>query len=264
MNLELIRKDAQNNDRGRPPILFIHGAYHAAWVWEKYQDFFAEHGYASLAMSVRGHGGSEGKEEVEAAPLSDFVLDVEEVLSSFPTPPIIIGHSLGAFLLRRVLEHHSFPAAVLIGTPTRDSLIHGSLILLRKYPLQTLRMLLTGNLSPIYGSKEVVSFLFYNKEKDAAEVSEYVARNVAQKESKKFITEVMNEKFASFKRDTPVLVLEAAFDESTNEKYMKQLAAFYGADGRVIPGVPHDMMLGASWQHGAETILNWLENLPQH
>lgn len=255
----MVRKDALD-DVGNPPILFIHGAYHAAWVWERYQAYFAERGYSSIAMSVRGHGASEGSKDVGNATLNDYLADVEEVLATLQTPPIIIGHSLGAVLVRMLLERHTFPAAVLIGTPTRGSLLFGIMMLVRKYPLKTLLMLITGNLQYLYGVKEVLSFLFYNKEKDTTLVEEYVARNLAQKESTKFALQTIFQSFPPYRGRTPVLALEAKYDESVNEKLMNDLGRFYGATTHMVTGVPHVMMLASEWKNGAEVINDWLED----
>lgn len=41
------------------PLLFVHGAWHAAWCWDvHFLDHFADRGYRALAVSLRGHGGS--------------------------------------------------------------------------------------------------------------------------------------------------------------------------------------------------------------
>ena len=41
------------------PLLFVHGAGHAAWCWdEHFLDFFADKGFRAVAVSLRGHGAS--------------------------------------------------------------------------------------------------------------------------------------------------------------------------------------------------------------
>ena len=41
------------------PLLFVHGAWHAAWCWdEHFLDFFADKGFRAVAVSLRGHGAS--------------------------------------------------------------------------------------------------------------------------------------------------------------------------------------------------------------
>ena len=45
----------------RPPLLFVHGSFCGAWIWaEHFLPFFAEAGWECCAVSLRGHGGSEG------------------------------------------------------------------------------------------------------------------------------------------------------------------------------------------------------------
>ena len=46
----------------KPPLLFIHGGYCDAWCWEPYfLPWFAARGYPAHALSLRGHGASDGK-----------------------------------------------------------------------------------------------------------------------------------------------------------------------------------------------------------
>ena len=45
----------------KPPVVFLHGSYHAAWCWaENFFPWFAAQGHESYAPSFRGHGGSSG------------------------------------------------------------------------------------------------------------------------------------------------------------------------------------------------------------
>lgn len=60
MKLEVITEHSQLLSHSTP-LLFIHGAWHGAWCWEKFLSYFAEHGYESHALSLRGHGNSEGR-----------------------------------------------------------------------------------------------------------------------------------------------------------------------------------------------------------
>lgn len=53
MQLEII--DHKPKDISKAvPLLFVHGAWHGAWCWEEYfLPYFAEHGYRSVALSLR-------------------------------------------------------------------------------------------------------------------------------------------------------------------------------------------------------------------
>ena len=61
MNLELIKSEPVSAAHPTP-ILFVHGMWHGAWCWaEHFLPYFAQHGYDSYALSLRGHGASEGR-----------------------------------------------------------------------------------------------------------------------------------------------------------------------------------------------------------
>ena len=64
MNLETIKEELVS-DAHPTPFLFVHGVWHAAWCWaEHFLPCFAQHGYISHALSLRGHGGNEGRERL--------------------------------------------------------------------------------------------------------------------------------------------------------------------------------------------------------
>ena len=122
----------------RPPLLFVHGSFHAAWCWqvcsvdkaiittmtsslsvdfqrngqhvkdvqllslqEHYQPHFANTGYESYAVSLRGQGKSTRQEGIGACSLAEHVKDLSHIISSLPRPPVLIGHSFGGLVVQR-------------------------------------------------------------------------------------------------------------------------------------------------------------------
>ena len=92
-------------DRGHPseahpaPLLFVHGAWHAAWCWDEYfLNFFADSGYRALALSLRGHGSSPTRKPLRACSIADYVEDVTFVADNLPRRPVVIGHSMGGLI----------------------------------------------------------------------------------------------------------------------------------------------------------------------
>ena len=80
MQLELVHRQPETL-ASATPILFVHGAWHAAWCWDEYfLPYFAQHGYASYALSLRGHGSSQGKERLRWWRIADYVADVAQVV----------------------------------------------------------------------------------------------------------------------------------------------------------------------------------------
>src|SRR4051812_41608468 len=81
------------------PLLFVHGAFVAAWCWDDYfLPYFAERGFVAHALSLRGHGGSDGRAELAAASVNDYETDVQLVARHIGLPLTVIGHSMGAMV----------------------------------------------------------------------------------------------------------------------------------------------------------------------
>jgi pimeloyl-ACP methyl ester carboxylesterase len=69
--------------KARPtPLLFVHGAYAAAWCWEEhFLQFFADAGYAAYAVSLSGHGGSPGRKQLDSFSILDYARDVASIVA---------------------------------------------------------------------------------------------------------------------------------------------------------------------------------------
>ena len=80
------------------PLLFVHGSWHGAWCWdEHFLDFFADKGYRAVALSLRGHGASPGKERLRWTGIQEYVDDVAETAAQLQTQPVLVGHSMSGF-----------------------------------------------------------------------------------------------------------------------------------------------------------------------
>src|SRR5512141_652158 len=106
MKLEIISRRPEGSGP-TTPLLFVHGMLHGAWCWDvHFLEFFARHGYAAHAVNLRGHGASDGRARLRWARVADFADDVAEAATRLPRPPILIGHSMGGFVIQKFLEDH--------------------------------------------------------------------------------------------------------------------------------------------------------------
>ena len=114
MKLEVLARKPV--DRPHPtPLLFVHGSFSSAWVWDRhFLPFFAEKGYDAYTLSLRGHGASDGRENLPFFRLSDYVDDLKQVVRSLPRPPVLIGHSMGGMVVQKFLHQQNFPGSVLM------------------------------------------------------------------------------------------------------------------------------------------------------
>jgi pimeloyl-ACP methyl ester carboxylesterase len=161
MNLQLVSCQPSSAPKSTPP-LFVHGAWHSAWCWdENFLPYFAAHGYAAHALSLRGHGASEGRSRLRWASLADYAEDVDSVAATLPAPPVVVGHSMGGMVVQHYLAAHRAPAAVLLASAPPAGVIPTTLRVARAHPLTFLKTNLTLSLYPIVGTPELArEFLF--------------------------------------------------------------------------------------------------------
>ncbi|AFY99422.1 alpha/beta fold hydrolase [Calothrix sp. PCC 6303] len=101
MQLELFSRSPTNHRNGNS-ILFVHGAYHAAWCWEEhFLDYFANSGYFAYALSLRGHGNSERSKSPQVG-FDEYLVDIDRTVQQLGYQTILVGHSLGGMHARVV------------------------------------------------------------------------------------------------------------------------------------------------------------------
>ena len=76
------------------PVLLLHGGGQTRWSWGRTAAALAEAGLRVHALDLRGHGESSWCPD-GAYTLDHFAEDLRRVITTFPTPPVIVGASLG-------------------------------------------------------------------------------------------------------------------------------------------------------------------------
>lgn len=80
-------------DRGKPAVVFLHGAGCDHSVWQLPARWFAWHGFSVLAVDLPGHGGSEGAPLADIASLAQWVARLLDAAGL--EEAALIGHSMG-------------------------------------------------------------------------------------------------------------------------------------------------------------------------
>ncbi len=256
MKLEIIVHEPQGNPHPTP-LLFVHGAWHGAWCWENFLPYFAAHGYPSYAVSLRGHGASEGRERLRWTRVHEYVDDVAEVVSNLPQPPILIGHSLGGLVVQKYLEKKSATTAVLLAPVPIHGVLPITLRVVRRHPLAFIRTNLTLSLYPLIGTPEMARELFFSSGTD----SETLGKNYARMQDESYLTFLDMLAFALPRPQrvtTPVLILGAANDAIFSPAELQATARAHGTEAKILPDRAHDMMLERDWEVVANYIIQWL------
>jgi len=261
MRLELISK-FPTGKKHPVPILFIHGAYAGAWCWNEYfLDYFAKHGYCSHGLSLRGHGGSEGYENLNLFSIFDYVVDVIRTVHQLDRPPILIGHSMGGWIVQKYLLTAPAAAGILMAPVPRSGLFSVSVKMLATHPflshkINMMNMLPKGAWQ-YFISPEELHRLFFGKEPPSKNEEKYL--NLIQEESYKAILDMFHFTLEQpTDVDVPVLVLGGESDIIIPPDIVEFSASAYGTHAHIFPDMGHAMMLGRNWHQAADHILGWL------
>lgn len=259
MQLNVVSRYPRDSERPTP-LLFVHGMMHGAWCWDvHFLDFFAEHGFAAHAVDLRGHGRSDGRERLRWTRIAEFVDDVKYACRPMPNPPVLIGHSMGGFIVQKYLETHDAAGAVLLSSPAPSGLVGTTLRIARRTPLAFVKVNLTLSLWPAIATPQLARDAFFSTDVPEAELRGYWQQ--MQDESYLALLDMVALDLPKPERvRTPVLVLGAARDNMLAPREIEVTARAYHTRCEIIPGVAHDSMLERRWRGVAERILAWVND----
>ncbi len=258
MRLEVITKEPASGNTRPAPLLFVHGLFVGSWCWaEHFLDYFAAHGYSAHAVSLRGHGQSEGREGLRWTSLADYVDDVAQVVARLPAPPVLIGHSYGGAVIQKYLETRTAPAAVMVASAPPQGLLAIVLRLARRHPSVFLRANLTLSLYPVVSTPALARDLFFSESMSEEKVRDYQAR-MSDESYRSFLDMLFLNLPKPERVTTPMLVLGAANDTAVRQRQLEATARAYHTQAVVFPNMGHGMMLEEGWKAVAGRILVWL------
>jgi pimeloyl-ACP methyl ester carboxylesterase len=278
MRLEILRMpSASKNKSNKPPLLFIHGSYHAAWCWkENFMPFFSSAGYDTIAISVRGQGGSDRGDLKVSGDLESHANDLASFISSLPSsttsqPPILVGHSFGGLLVEKYASQ--------LGQSDRPTIAGVALLCS----------------VPPSGNKDIVVRITKRSLKDSfvitlAFVFRTFAKNLDACRTTFFSPDIPLEDLKRYQADlaaaSPVRLLDLgslnkvlplpelpaaaaglpAFvaggenDLVVDPPAVVETAEYFGVKSTMWKDMAHDCMLDTRWKEAAESLRNWLDN----
>lgn len=239
------------------PLLFVHGAYTAAWCWEEhFLPYFADAGYNCYAVSLSGHGSSRGRAYLDSLAIDDFVNDVVAVAGKLPVAPVLIGHSMGGMVVQKYLERSEAAAAVLMASVPPQGLGASALgLAFRKPSLMTdLNRLLGGGQVAIDSLQDAL----FSQPMTPDLLLKYY--KWMQPESFRAIWDMtlFNLPRPQHMNRPPMLILGAEHDQLIPTTLVDMTGYTYGLKPEFFPNMGHGMMLERQWETVAARIRDWL------
>lgn len=248
---ELVAAVPDTPDPARPPLLFVHGAWHGAWCWqEHWLPAAAARGWRAHAVSLRGHGGSQRPDRFRRATLRHYQHDVLQAITELPAPPVLIGHSMGGLVVQGVLERYrSAPAGVLVASVPPG---HGTAAvpsLLRHDPLALGQGLAGLTVRPrattVFGPRT-----------DPAAAAGYLDR---LGDESWLATQQMILPRRTHDVQAPLLVIGGEHDRLVPPHAVVRTARTFGTRAHLFRGMGHQLMLEPGQDAVLDRILGWLE-----
>lgn len=274
----------------KPPLVFIHGSFHAAWCWsERYFGYFASKGYPCIALSLRGTGGTFAGEGVKRVKIAEHVADVSALLDYIKSStgmglsgknPVLISHSFGGLAIMKLIEKDPAAAQENLG---------GVALLCSVPPSGNGKMTMRFLRRSLGDSWKITAGLAMKKCNDDAALCRELFFG-GDSEDLGVTEEDITRYQANFRRDVdatinlgdlakqlpsacaakdgrasfvssipPSLVVGAQDDFIVDKEGVEETARFFGVEPIFVDS-PHDVMLTSKWKNGADAILSWLEN----
>ncbi len=223
--------------------------------------YFAEAGYSSHAVSLRGHGDSQGR--FNQATLEDYVSDVRSAMDNLGGRCILVGHSMGGLVAQHCLTGtQTVEAAVLMSSVPPSGLASSALYLSMFSPDVCLQLSLLQSFGPSAVKSEVIRRALFSNATPVETVAHLLPR--FQQESQSICVELLNPVRPPLplpQGSLPILVIGGDRDVLVPSFALYETASYFDAELEVLPGAPHGLMLDTSWwKITADKTLAWLES----
>lgn len=260
IKLEILKKLPEKSSN-LPTLLFVHGASHGMWCWqENFIPYFSSKNFPVYALDLRGHGKSEGFNDIDSFSLSQYADDVMEVMNQLDENVILIGHSMGGAVVQKILSLHpkNVKAAVLLSSVPHSGMFK-DLIKLLFTQFKNVRQAKKSF------SCENVRFPFevYVDDNIPSEKIKLYS-SLIQLESKKASLEIFTSIVPkNLNVHIPMLIVGSKCDKIVSAKSVALTAKFYKTKPIILNNLSHDMMLDSNWKIVADIIYDFCAALPR-
>ena len=241
----------KQNDHA-PFLVFIHGAFHGAWCFENYYDYFYERGYNIAAIDMPGRGGMPQGDNfltIGVNTIANAVIKGINSTDDIGDNRVVIGHSLGALSAGMVASKLDCQGLVVL-TPSPPGQLEGA----KAYPL-----------ADITQPRDIISVDACRKKFWAhIDDEDLIQSQYAQLSPE---TPCLSNERAGLHNyipwtpnRCPALAIEAQLEDPITHPagQDKKVADFYQADYVYMENMGHCLMVGNGWQDGADHITHWL------
>ena len=106
-------------------VVMLHGANAGGWCFDNFAKVFAAKGFTCHAPDLIGHGKNKASALTALASVGipDYRAEMEAFLKTFDTPPVMLGHSMGAVIAQQLAAQGMARALILISPAPRAGIL---------------------------------------------------------------------------------------------------------------------------------------------
>lgn len=272
--LEVLYRKTEKKYKGC--LLCVHGICHGAWCFDNFLSFFADNGYDCYALSLRGHAGSDGYENLDDYGLSDYSNDVKKCITyckseacayQMKSSPYLLGHSMGGAVVQKYIGEHfdTVAGAILFAPATAGGMSLLKTLINAYFFHKNLRIAGKKASGKQLTDKELFHAAFFDGRIPLDEIKKY--NPLIQTESTKVTTKDLYKPYTNnYDIDIPILVIGSYADSYFPEESLKETAKAYKCSKdnanrqlKILSDLCHDMMLDPEWEKSAKAVLEFME-----
>jgi pimeloyl-ACP methyl ester carboxylesterase len=249
-------------------MVFIHGMYMTPRCWERWESYFKDAGYRTIAPAWPEHDAPVAEQRARhpnprlgALTLDEVVAQHRDLVRGLEEPPILVGHSMGGLIVQLLLQQGLGAAGIAIDSaPPKGVLSLKWSFLKSNWP--ALNPFASAD-RPIALSFEQFQYAFVNMLSPEGQRAAYEEQYVP--ESRRVGRGPTTPAAAiDFARERPPLLLVAGADDhiipaslnrSNYERYRKSPSV---TDLREFPGRCHFTIGQDDWREVADYVLQWV------
>ena len=241
------------------PIVFVHGAFGAAWMWdEHFLPYFARMGRRVHALSLRGHGRSEGRNNLNTTSFSEYIDDVKHLLARVGAPPIVVGHSLGGLIVQRLIGHVPMRGIILMASAPPEGTLFVGNSLVRSGPAALFDHLHRTVRGRTRSHIDNWRRMLFSDKLSARRVTHYAALMGPESPRALSDAQIPSVIVSARMAKVPALVIAADGDRIIDHAMSRRTTHYHGATFRKVEPSGHALMLDVSWKQVAKFIRQWL------
>lgn len=263
--LEVLARYARQRIQ-RTPLLFVHGACLDARCFDdKLLPAFAALGYDAHAVSLRYHETHRDYMLFNPSRIRDYVEDVWQVAQQFETLPVVIGHSVGGFIVMKYLEKHPAAAAILLSTIPVYGFWSALYRTLKRYAVGHVWDFISGKRNFLRVSADQFSTYCFTDDILATMPRQQLMRYHARLHLESFFVlyDMLGGDLPQPEKapPLPMLVLGALHDVLLSPEDTQRTAEAYHAEWDIFPHMAHDICREAGSDATVTRMHDWLQTL---